>query len=448
MSNAAASPPHVAVLAFPYGTHAAPLIAIIRHLAHFSPDTHFSFLSTAASNAALFSVKTPANLIRHDVPEPPADGRHHSVVMTTFLSTAGEVFRKEVAEVEVEVGRRVTCLVTDAFFGFAAEMAAEMGVGWVAFWTAGPASLSTHFHTNLIREKVGSQGLGGLELDMLDFIPGMSRIRVHDIPSEVLGDINSGFPKALHQMARALPKANSVFINSFEALDPTITSDLKSKLHNFLNIGPLSLLIDQPPSLDTHECLPWLDTQKPNSVAYISFGTVTAPPPLELVAIAEALEESHTPFLWSLKDHSRANLPEGFLDRTSELGKIVPWAPQVDILAHPSVGIFITHCGWNSVLEGVISGVPMIGRPFFGDQKINARVISDVLGIGGVIEGGTFTKSGLTDILEVILMGKSGGKMRERGEELKKAAREAVKEDGSSVRDLKVLLEQVNQVIN
>ncbi|CAM8999032.1 unnamed protein product [Rhodiola kirilowii] len=277
MSNAATSLPHVAVLAFPYGTHAAPLIVIIRHLAHLSPDTHFSFLSTAASNASLFSVKNPANLTRRDVQEPPADGRHHFIVMTAFLSTAGEMFRKEVAEVEVEVGRRVTCLVTDAFFGFGAEMAAEMGVSWMAFWAGGPASLSAHFHTELIREKVGSQGLGGLELDMLDFIPGKSKIRVHDIPSEVLEDINSGFPKALYQMARALPKANSVFINSLEALDPTITSDLKSKLRSFLNIGPLSLLIDQPPSLDTHECLPWLDTQKPNSVAYISFGTVAAP---------------------------------------------------------------------------------------------------------------------------------------------------------------------------
>ncbi|CAM8983041.1 unnamed protein product [Rhodiola kirilowii] len=67
MSNAAASPPQLVVLAFPYCTHAAQLIAIIRHLAHLSPDTHFSFLSTAASNASLFSVKTPANLTRRDV---------------------------------------------------------------------------------------------------------------------------------------------------------------------------------------------------------------------------------------------------------------------------------------------------------------------------------------------------------------------------------------------
>lgn len=283
--------------------------------------------------------------------------------------------------------------------------------------------------------------------ETLDFIPGMSKIRVEDIPSEIFGDLETTFNKALHQMARELPRAKSVFVNSFEALDPTITADLDSKFQRFLNVGPLSLILNQPGgSLDSYECLPWLDTQETKSVAYISFGTVAAPPPHELFAIAEALEERHTPFLWSLKDHSRVHLPEGFLDRTSELGKIVPWAPQVNILAHSSVGVFITHCGWNSVLEGVISGVPMIGRPFFGDQKVNARVITNVLEIGSVIDGGEFTKNGLRESLEVILTGEVGRSMRERAEELKRAAQEAVKEDGSSAKNLRILLEQVNQV--
>uniref|UniRef100_A0A7N1AA03 Glycosyltransferase n=1 Tax=Kalanchoe fedtschenkoi TaxID=63787 RepID=A0A7N1AA03_KALFE len=446
----AVSPPHVAVLAFPYGTHAAPLISIIRHLAALAPEIHFSFLNTADSNAALFtsSVKTPPNLTRRDVPEPPSAGLTHHMLMppsagltrhmlmVAFLSMAGEMFRREVAEAEKEVGRRATCLVTDALYEFAAEMAAEMGVAWLAFWTTGPAALSTHFHTDLIREKFGCQG--GRELEELDFIPGMSKIRVQDIPPQVLdGNLDSVFTKKLHQMARALPKATSVFINSFEALDPAINSDLDSKLQKFLNIGPLSLLVPQMASADTHHCLPWLDARSESSVAYISFGTVTVLPAHELAAIAEALEATRFPFLWSLKDEARTQLPDGFLDRASGLGKIVPWAPQVEILAHRSVGVFITHCGWNSVLEGVVSGVPMIGRPFFGDQKVNARVIESVMGIGVVIEGGTFTKSGLAGCLEVVLAGEDGRRMRERAEELKKAAREAVMEGGSSPKNRK-----------
>lgn len=159
MSIAASSPPHVAVLAFPYGTHAAPLLSIIRHFANLSPQTHFSFLSTAASNSNLFSsVKSPLNLTRRDIPEPSTDGEHHSTVMMAFMSTAEEVFEKEVKELEIEIGKRVTCLVTDAFYGFAAEMALAMGVEWIAYWPAGPVSLSAHFRTDLIRDKIGING--------------------------------------------------------------------------------------------------------------------------------------------------------------------------------------------------------------------------------------------------------------------------------------------------
>ncbi|KAG4906914.1 hypothetical protein JHK84_055439 [Glycine max] len=90
--------------------------------------------------------------------------------------------------------------------------------------------------------------------------------------------------------------------------------------------------------------------QKKNggSVAYVSFGTVVTPPPHEIVAVAKALEVSGFPFLWSLKKHLKDLLPKGFLERTSESGKVVAWAPQTKVLGHGSVGVFVTDCGCNS----------------------------------------------------------------------------------------------------
>ena len=120
-----------------------------------------------------------------------------------------------------------------------------------------------------------------------------------------------------------------------------------------------------------------------------------APPPHELVAVAEALEESGFPFLWSLKEGLIGLLPNGFVERTKKHGKIVSWAPQTQVLAHDSVGVFVTHCGANSVIESVSSGVPMICKPFFGDQVVAARVIEDVWEIGVIMEGKVFTKNGL-----------------------------------------------------
>ena len=249
----------------------------------------------------------------------------------------------------------------------------------------------------------------------------------------------------LHQMGLTLPRAAAVAINSFEEIGPTVVNDLKLKFKQFLNIGPFILSLQPPPLVsDPSGCLPWLNNQKPASVAYISFGTVITPPPLEVVAVAEALEAAGAPpFLWSLKDNAKDELPEGFLERTSMIGKVVSWAPQLQVLGHPSVGVFVTHCGWNSITESIVNGVPMICRPFFGDQKLNRRMVEDLWRIGVGVEGGVFTKSGLARDLELVL-GKEGEKMREKIGVLKELARKAVESNGSSTRNFSTLAEIVS----
>ncbi|GMY06410.1 anthocyanidin 3-O-glucosyltransferase UFGT-like, partial [Fagus crenata] len=283
------------------------------------------------------------------------------------------------------------------------------------------------------------------ENQTLKFIQGMSQIQVRDLPEGVLfGNIESIFSRMLQQMGQMLPQATAVFINSFEELDPITTTDLKTKFNKFLNIGPSNLISPQPTS-DTSGCLSWLDKQKAASVAYISFGSVTTPPPNELKALAEALGAGGVPFIWSLKDMSKVHLPNGFLEKTKVNGMIVPWAPQLDILAHGAVGVFITHCGWNSLLESISGGVPMICRPFFGDQKLNGRVVEDVLEVGLKIEGGIFTKNGVVSSLDLILFQEKGKKMREKMKVLKELAIKAVGPKGSSTRNFESLLQIVSR---
>ena len=84
------------------------------------------------------------------------------------------------------------------------------------------------------------------------------------------------------------------------------------------------------------------------------------------MALAEVLETSEVPFVCSLKDSSKVHFPNGFLDRTTPQGLVIPWTPQFTVLAHTAIGVFTTHCGWNSLIEGIAGGVPVIGRPFFG----------------------------------------------------------------------------------
>ncbi|GFZ06465.1 UDP-glucosyl transferase 78D2 [Actinidia rufa] len=440
---------HVAVLAFPFSTHPGPLLNLVQRLAVEAPDVIFSFYSTAKSNESLFSVPNPENI----KPYPVWDGVPEGYVFSgkpqedinLFLEAAAKGFKLAMQAVEVETGRRIGCIIADAFLWFSSDMAEERGIPWVPIWMSGACSLSVHLYTDLIREIVGFSGISGRQNELLKFIPGFSELRLGDLPSGVLfGNLKSPFSIMLHKIGQALPKAATVVINSFEELDPELNKVLNSNFGKFLNIGPSNLTSPQPLSnSDEYGCISWLAKQRSASVAYIGFGSVAKPTPDEVVAIAEALEASGTPFLWSLRDTSKQYLPEGFLNRTSELGKIVPWAPQVQVLAHSSTGVFITHCGWNSVLETIAGGVPMIGRPFFGDHPINTWMVENVWKIGVRVEGGVFTKSGTMRALELVLSHEKGKKLKDQIGNLRELALKAVGPKGSSSQNFNNLLEVI-----
>ncbi|KAG7555555.1 UDP-glucuronosyl/UDP-glucosyltransferase [Arabidopsis suecica] len=450
---------HVAVLAFPFGTHAAPLLTVTRRLASAAPSTVFSFFNTAHSNSSLFSPGDEAdrleNIRVYDVPDGVPEGYVFSgrpqEAIELFLGSAPENFRREIAAAETEVGRDVKCLLTDAFFWFAADMATEMNASWVAFWTAGANSLSAHLYTDLIRETIGVKEVDGRMEETLGFISGMEQIRVKDIPEGVVfGNLDSVFSNMLHQMGLALPRATAVYMNSFEELDPTLTVNLMSKFKRYLSIGPLALLFSpsqrETTLHDPHACLAWMEKRSTDSVAYIAFGRVMTPPPGELVAIAQGLESSKVPFIWSLQEKNMVHLPKGFLDRTREQGMVVPWAPQVELLNHEATGVFVSHGGWNSVLESVSAGVPMICRPIFGDHALNARSVEAVWEIGMTIINGVFTKDGFEESLDRVLVQDDGKKMKVNAKKLKELAKEAVSTEGSSFENFKGLLDEVVKV--
>ncbi|KAL3535342.1 hypothetical protein ACH5RR_003803 [Cinchona calisaya] len=459
--NSTSSQRHVAVLAFPFASHAGLLLGLIKRLAKAAPNVSFSFFSTAKSNSSLFSStkrdddngENSNNIKAYDVPDGVPDGYvfggRPTEDIDLFLKVAPENFKTALEAAERDVGKRVGCIVADAFLWFSGEIAEENGVCWVPVWTSAAGSLSVHFYTELIRQTVGTvDDMAGREDELVKFIPGFSEVRLGDLPSGIVsGNLESPFSIMLYKMGQILPRANALPINSFEELDPPINEDLKSKFKNVLNVGPSNLT--SPPPLantsDVHGCIPWLDRQKPGSVVYIGFGTVATPPPHELNALAEALETSNTPFLWSLKDSFISSLPGGFLERTSEVGKIVPWAPQVQVLAHASVGVFINHSGWNSVLESIAAGVPIICRPFFGDHQLNSWMVEKVYQIGLRIEGGSFTKDATMRALELVLSSEKGKRLKEQILIYKELALKAVGPNGSSTKNLEILVELITK---
>jgi anthocyanidin 3-O-glucosyltransferase len=275
-------------------------------------------------------------------------------------------------------------------------------------------------------------------------------MRIADLPKEVLipaGEEESLLSRRLSQMGSALPRATAIIMGSFEELNPPpLNHDLKSKFKNVLYVGFLSISVPAPPlppsTSDLTGCLSWLDRQKSRSVAYVGFGTVASLPQDELTAIAEALQTSGTPFLWSLSDNSKELLPKGFLEETKMHGKVVPWTPQSQVLAHASVGVFVTHCGANSVYESIVNGVPLICRPFLGDNHMTGRMIEDGWRIGVKVEGGVITKNWLVKSLALVLGDEQGMAMREKVEVLKKVVLEAA---GRATTEFNSLVELISK---
>ncbi|KAK2972110.1 hypothetical protein RJ640_013844 [Escallonia rubra] len=421
---------HIAVMTFPFSSHPSALLNLVRRLAASAPTVRFSFLSTAKSNQAIFSGQQYDNIKPYDISDGLPEGyvftgNVHETVEAFMKDTPGN-FKEGMREAEAEAGVKVSCFLTDAFLAFGGEMADAMGVPWIAFWIGGPCSLSIHIHTDPIRSTVGDTGMAQNAEQTLKFIPGMSKIQIRDLPEGIIDHLEMPIAHALHIMGLKLPGATAVVLNSYEEIDLTIITDLKTKLKKVLSVGPSTLTSSSPSKPDESGCLPWLDKHKAASVAYISFGTILVPPPSELAALAEAIEASGVPYLWSLPDHSRHHLPQGFVERTSTRGMIVSWAPQLQVLAHTSVGIHITHSGWNSVLESISYAVPMICRPFFADNMLNCRMVEDVWEIGVRVEDGILTKSGTMKAIEHLLSNDKGKKLKENIRLLQESAVKAV----------------------
>ncbi|KAI3909619.1 hypothetical protein MKW98_014036 [Papaver atlanticum] len=414
------------VMAFPYGTHAIPLFNVVRRFAIQAPSLTFSFFSTSKSNKSVFGTSSsniPSNIKPYNVDDGESFTGHPKDEVFSFIKSMVEKYKNRVHSVYGGGDMMIKCLISDTFLYFVGDMADQMGVPWISFWAGGPCSLSAHFHTDLIRLSIplGPNDIEGREEEPMDFIPGLSFVKIGDLPDGVLfGGWASELAVMLHKMGLALP-LKCLPIGPF-----TLTSQNLSHTHD-----------------DPYGCLTWLDQQKQTSVAYISFGTMTTPPPDELAALAEGLEESGVPFIWSLKDHLVSQLPDGFLERTRNREFTAPWTPQKRILKHNAVGVFVTHCGWNSVMESIMAGVPMICRPCFGDQRINCRLVSDVWGIGTRIKDGVFTKEETMKCLDMIF---SEEKLREKVGALRGFAKHAVGPKGSSTKNFNTLAEIVCEV--
>ncbi|KAL5709725.1 UDP-glycosyltransferase [Ranunculus cassubicifolius] len=193
--------------------------------------------------------------------------------------------------------------------------------------------------------------------------------------------------------------AYGIMVNSFHNLEGAyIDKYQKAKQGKAWCVGPVSLCNEQvldksergnKASIDRNQCLEWLDSRQKNSVVYVCLGSFCRLIPAQLMEIGLGLEASKCSFIWVIRETDinegldKWSREEGFEERTKDRGLVIKgWAPQVLILSHQAIGGFVTHCGWNSSLEGVSAGVPMMTWPMFSDQFLNEKLLVEVLKIG------------------------------------------------------------------
>uniref|UniRef100_A0A803RAZ6 Glycosyltransferase n=1 Tax=Cannabis sativa TaxID=3483 RepID=A0A803RAZ6_CANSA len=359
---------------------------------------------------------------------------------------------------------RVSCIISDGVMTFAIKAAQQLRLPVVQFFTVaacavmGMANYRPLLEKGIVPLKDENELNDFLDTSM-EWIPGMKGLRFRDLPTFCRitdsNDIMFNWVKEAIEMAS---EASAVVIQTFEALEPHVLDVLSSttSLPKIYPIGPLQPLLDHYPQHSLHtvtyslwkeetECIKWLSTQKPNSVIYVNFGSITVLSEQQVIEIGWGLANSNVPFLWVIRPDliiGEGRLPSEFLDQTKDRSLIISWAPQEDVLNHPSIGGFLTHCGWNSILESLTSGVPMICYPYFADQQTNCWFAFNEWGVAVEIESDV-KRDQVTNLVKQLFDGEKGKKMKTKAMEFKKLVHEATAPSGSSSTNLDDLINEV-----
>ncbi|OIW21150.1 hypothetical protein TanjilG_29896 [Lupinus angustifolius] len=358
------------------------------------------------------------------------------------------------------------CVVSDMFFTWTTDSTSKFDIPRIVFYGFSFFAMCAYECVRLYKpyENVSSDS----ESFVIPNLPSdikMTRIQLIEYLN--IG----GWVERLTKFRESEEKSYGVVVNSFYELEKDYVDYFRKIMgRRAWHIGPLSLCNNdkeqikyrgKQASIDDNEWKKWLDTKEANSVVYVSFGSVVNFPDSHLREITLGLEASGQQFIWVVKKSKKDGeewLPEGFEKRIEGNGLIIRgWAPQVSILEHEAIGAFMTHCGWNSTLEGIAAGVPFITWPVSAEQLYNEKLVVDVLKIGvpvGVKRWCLFADiddSIKWDAIEktvrkILAKDEGAEERRNKVKELSRLARKAVEEGGSSDLDLDAFIVELSSL--
>ncbi|KAI4351621.1 hypothetical protein L6164_005965 [Bauhinia variegata] len=449
----------------PLPGHLLPMVELGKLILSHHPSLTIQILSTTApdgtdlisSYLATVSATIPS-ITFHNLPT--------VTLPPSFFSTKGnqknplfEVLRlnnPNVHQTLLSISQSYTIhgFVIDFFCFHSVSVASKLNIPVYYFIPCGGSNLASFLYMSTIHRTMNKSFK---DLDTHIHIPGLPPTHSRDMPQSLL-DRDSQVYKSLIESSALATKAAGIIVNTFETLEARPLKAVSDGLSvpngstpPVYCLGPL--IADNHQTGGEYDCLKWLDSQPSKSVVFLCFGSMGLFSTVQLKQIADGLERSGQRFLWvvrnppSEKSHKLAPwaeedpdldslLPEGFQDRTRERGLVVKkWVPQLAVLKHDSVGGFVTHCGWNSVLEAVCSGVPMIAWPLYAEQRSNRVFMVEEMKIALWMhesESGLVTASEIEERVIELIESEKGELVRNRVMVAKREGKAALLQGGSS----------------
>lgn len=347
----------------------------------------------------------------------------------------------------------IACLIADVIWSYTSVVVDTFKLPMILLSTVSMATSLFEIALPIFRRK-GYFDLIDHGSQLEASVPEFPALKFKDIP-RILAHNPMALGEILSIIVTEMKVASSGIIwNACKELEKPVVPEIYKDfpINNFI-IGPIhkyfpsfsSSLIPQDTST-----IPWLNSQAPNSVIYVSFGSQTVISEAEFLEMAWGLYHSMQPFLWVVTPGLVYGsewlpfelLPNAFMEKLGGRGHIVKWAPQQEVLAHPATGAFFTHTGWNSTMESIGEGVPMICYYGYVDQPINARYVCDVWRVGVGLENG-LEREEINRAIRRLMVEKEGEEIRERIVHLKETINECVKQGGSSHESVESLVDYI-----
>ncbi|CAA7026722.1 unnamed protein product [Microthlaspi erraticum] len=411
---------------------------------------HTRFNAPRASSHPLFTfLQIPDGLSETQINEDPT-----SNVMSLLAKinvNAESPFRdclQKLLLLQSQESERISCLIDDCGWLFTQSVSEILNLPRFVLSTFKATFLNAYPILPLLRTK-GYLPVSDSEAEdsVLEFPPLQKR----DL-SRVLGEDGEELDPFLRTTVETTMRSSGIIFMSCEELEEdslTLANEIykvpvfaTGPFHSYFSASSSSLFTQD------ETCIPWLDNQEDKSVIYVSLGSVVNITESDLSEIAWGLINSKQPFVWVVRPglvrgaQGIEPFSEEVVRSIEERGKIVKWAPQQEVLAHGAVGGFLTHNGWNSTLESICEGVPMICLPGGWDQMLNSRFVSDVWKVGIHLEG-RIERREIEKAVRMLMVGSGGEKIRERMNVLKDEVGRSVKHGGSSFRSIETLANHI-----